>query len=63
MAVLGRPDFASYARGFKLEGKTMTHTDQFAAAFARYQQVSRVAVWNIHISDQVTSPSGRKMPE
>lgn len=62
MAIFGRPDFASMARGFKLDGETITSTDQFAGAFARYDPESRTAVWDVHITDRVASPRGRKKP-
>lgn len=63
MAIFGRPDFAAYAKGFKLVGETILHTDHLGPAFARYESGNTAALWNIHISDQVTSPRGRKMPQ
>lgn len=38
MAVFGRPDFASYAKGFKLGGETIIRTDELGEAFARYEK-------------------------
>ena len=62
LAIFGRPDFASIANGFGLSGKTITAADQVAAAFSDYDPRGPATVWDIHISDKVTSPRGRKPP-
>ena len=63
MAVFGRPGFGAIAQGFKLSGETITSNDQLPEAFARYCELQHAAVWDIHMSANVTSPRGRKMPQ
>jgi acetolactate synthase-1/2/3 large subunit len=51
----GRPDFAAIGRGFGLMGEDVMTLDDFPALLHRYETGGSAAVWNIPISDQVTS--------
>ena len=63
LAVFGRPDFGSIAKGFGLHGETVTEIGQFRHLFERYDPANGPAtIWDMHISDKVTSPRGRKPP-
>jgi acetolactate synthase I/II/III large subunit len=60
-AIFGRPDFASIAKGFGLRGTNVTDLSQFASLLRDYQSQGAMEIWNIPISDQVTSPSMRRV--
>ncbi len=55
-SVFGRPDFAAIGHGFGLAGKTFTSLEGLALAMDKFLSEPRATVWDIHISDQVTSP-------
>ena len=59
-SVFGRTDLASIAKGFGLRGTTVTDTRQFKPLFEAYEAQSKSELWNIHVSDQVVSPSTRR---
>src|SRR5207248_551490 len=60
-AVFGRPDFASISKGFGLRGATVASLDQFAVLLHDYEAGDAAEIWNIPISDQVTSPTMRRV--
>jgi thiamine pyrophosphate-dependent acetolactate synthase large subunit-like protein len=59
-SIFGRTDLAAIARGFGLRGATVTDVSQFQALFDAYQRQDTAELWNIHVSDQVVSPSTRR---
>ena len=60
-AIFGRPDFASIATGFGLRGTNVTDLGQLASLRHDYETADTAEVWNIPISDQVTSPTMRRV--
>jgi acetolactate synthase-1/2/3 large subunit len=60
-AVFGRTDFGSIARGFGLRGATITDLDALGPLMKSYDAQDTAEIWNIPISDQVTSPSMRRL--
>lgn len=59
-AVFGRTDFAAVARGFGIEGDTITDLADIPAMIAEFSRKGGAAVWDIAISDQVASPVIRR---
>lgn len=59
-SVFGRTDLAAVAKGFGLRGATITDVAQIAPLFAAFEAQDKAEVWNIHVSDQVVSPSTRR---
>ena len=59
-SVFGRTDLAAIAKGFGLRGTTVTDVSQFKPLFDAYQAQDKAEIWNIHVSDQVVSPSTRR---
>ncbi|MGQ7794026.1 thiamine pyrophosphate-binding protein [Faunimonas sp. B44] len=59
-AVFGRGDLGALARGFGLAGAVVTEPGQFEQLAEAFQAGDRAEVWDIHVSDQVTSPVMRK---
>jgi acetolactate synthase I/II/III large subunit len=59
-SVFGYTDFAAIAEAFGLCGQNVTDVGQLPALFEAYQAQDRAAVWNIHVSDKVISPSTRR---
>ena len=55
-SVFGRPDFAAIGRGFGLLGCTLTDLDGIAQSMDDFLTSPGPAIWDIHISDQITSP-------
>ena len=55
-SVFGRPDIATVAKGFGLQGHTVTHLDDLADLYAQFLASDTGALWDVHISDQVASP-------
>ena len=49
------------AKGFGLRGTNVTDLGQFASLLRDYQPKGTTEIWNIPISDQVTSPSMRRV--
>src|SRR5437879_3035399 len=60
-AIFGRPDFAAIARGFGLRGANVSDLGQFASLMRDYDSAGTAEIWNVPISDQVTSPSMRRV--
>jgi hypothetical protein len=60
-AIFGRADFASISKGFGLRGSNVTDPRQFAALLRDYEAHNSAEIWNIPISDQVTSPTMRRI--
>jgi acetolactate synthase-1/2/3 large subunit len=59
-SIFGRTDLASIAKGFGLRGATVTDASQFKLLFDAYQAQDTAELWDIHVSDQVVSPSVRR---
>jgi thiamine pyrophosphate-dependent acetolactate synthase large subunit-like protein len=59
-SVFGRTDLAAVAAGFGLRGANITDIKQIGPLFEAYAAQDRAEVWNIHVSDQVVSPSTRR---
>ncbi|MEP6148701.1 MAG: thiamine pyrophosphate-dependent enzyme, partial [Nisaea sp.] len=55
-AVFGRPDLAGIARGFGLDGETVTDLSQLPDLVRKFNASDRGAVWDFPISDQIISP-------
>jgi acetolactate synthase I/II/III large subunit len=60
-AIFGRTDFASIAKGFGLRGSNVSDLGGFAAMLRDYDAQASAEIWNIPISDQVTSPTMRRI--
>lgn len=60
-AIFGRGDIASIARGFGLEGHTVTSLDQIPALARAFDATHRPTLWDVHVSDRVISPPMRRM--
>jgi acetolactate synthase I/II/III large subunit len=60
-AVFGRTDFGSIARGFGLRGTTVADLDQLGSLMKNHDAQDTAEIWNFPISDQVTSPSMRRL--
>ena len=60
-AIFGRPDFAAIAKGFGLRGTNVTDLGQLQGLMREYEAQDTAELWNIPISDQVTSPSMRRV--
>ena len=59
-AIFGRTDLAAIAKGFGLRGTNVADVAQFKPLFDAYAAQDTAEVWNIHVSDQVVSPSTRR---
>ncbi len=59
-SIFGRTDLAAIAKGFGLRGATVTDVREFKPLFDAYQAQDMAELWNIHVSDQVVSPSTRR---
>ncbi len=59
-AVFGWTDLAAIARGFGLRGETVTDLDALPDLVATHHKEGGIAVWDIHVSDRVTSPVVRR---
>lgn len=60
-AIFGQTDFASISQGFGLRGTNVTDLGQFASLLRDYEAQGSAEIWNIPISDQVTSPTMRRV--
>jgi acetolactate synthase-1/2/3 large subunit len=60
-AIFGRPDFGSISKGFGLRGTNVTDLGQLASLLRDYEAQGSAEIWNIPISDQVTSPTMRRI--
>jgi len=61
-SVFGRPDFAGIAKGFGLQGDTVTQLEQLSALIEQFSEMKnnasgeiRAAVIDVHVSDKVVS--------
>ncbi len=62
-AIFGRTDFASIARGFGLKGATVADLGELEGLMRGYEAGGGPAeIWNIPISDRVTSPACAAKP-
>jgi thiamine pyrophosphate-dependent acetolactate synthase large subunit-like protein len=59
-AIFGRPDFAAIAQGFGLRGANVTDLGKLGALLRDYDANGAAEIWNIPISDEVTSPTMRR---
>ena len=59
-AVFGRTDLAAIARGFGIGGETVTDIDALPDLIAGFARTGGAAVWDVPISDRVTSPVIRR---
>jgi acetolactate synthase-1/2/3 large subunit len=55
-AVFGRPDLAAIARGFGIEGATLSDLGMLPQMIADFARSRGAAVWDVPISDRVHSP-------
>lgn len=55
-AVFGRPDLAGIAKGFGLDGETVTDLSRLPDLVQKFNASDHGAVWDFPISDQVISP-------
>lgn len=55
-AIFGHGDLGAVARGFGVEGRVINSLDGFEQAFSAYLEEPKAALWDIHVSDLVTSP-------
>ena len=60
-AIFGRTDFGSISQGFGLRGTNVTDLGQLASLLRGYEAQGFAEIWNIPISDQVTSPTMRRV--
>lgn len=54
-SVFGYSDFAGIARGFGLQGKTVTDLDEVPKLVAEFAEIGGAAVWDFQVSDKVLS--------
>ena len=59
-AVFGHGDIGAIARGFGLRGSIVTDLGDFARLIEGFQDADTTEIWDIHVSDQVTSPVMRR---
>jgi len=59
-AVFGFGNLAAIARGFGLDGHTVTDSAQLAELARSFEQGTGSALWDIRISDQVMAPTMRR---
>ncbi len=60
-AIFGRPPFEAIALGFGLRGAEVRSLEALPSLFAAFERQPLAEVWNIQISDQVTTPVMRKV--
>ena len=60
-AIFGRTDFGAIARGFGLRGTTIENLSQFKSLMQDFDAQGTAEIWNVPISDQVTSPTMRRL--
>lgn len=58
-AIFGRPNFEAISKGFGLGGATVTDVKQFKALMEAYEKGNETVIWDVHTSDQVTTPKMR----
>lgn len=59
-AVFGRPDFASIAKGFGIEGHRVTDLSQLDELVRSFEASGRAQLWDFPVSDKVVSPVVRR---
>ncbi|MYZ48216.1 thiamine pyrophosphate-binding protein [Propylenella binzhouense] len=59
-AIFGRGDLGRIAEGFGLRGSVVTDVGQIEALIEPFKAADVAELWDIHISDRVTSPTMRK---
>lgn len=59
-SVFGYSDFGAIARGFGLDGQSITDVGEIPARIAEFAASPGAAVWDFHVSDRVVSPTMRK---
>ena len=59
-AVFGRTDLAAIARGFGIGGETITDLAMLPTLIKDFTKTGGAAVWDVPVSDQVTSPVIRR---
>lgn len=59
-AMFGRTDLAAIARGFGIGGATVTDLDALPALIDTFAKTGGAAVWDVPVSDLVTSPVIRR---
>lgn len=59
-AVFGRTDLAAIARGFGAGGETITDLSSLPRLIAEFEKTGGAAIWDVPISDKVTSPVIRR---
>lgn len=62
-AIFGRPDFGAIARGFGLRGVNIDDLSQFSSLMQDFDIQDTAEIWNIPISDQVMSPTMRRLKQ
>jgi thiamine pyrophosphate-dependent acetolactate synthase large subunit-like protein len=60
-AIFGRPPFEAIAKAFGLRGAEVRDLKALPGLFAAFEPQPLAEVWNIQISDQVTTPAMRKV--
>ena len=60
-AIFGRTDFGAISKGFGLSGTNVTELGQLASLLRDYEAQDSAEIWNIPISDQVTSLTMRRV--
>jgi len=55
-SVFGRPDFAAIGRGFGIDGLTFKSLENMTQAMDAFLLTGTSAIWDIQVSDQITSP-------
>jgi thiamine pyrophosphate-dependent acetolactate synthase large subunit-like protein len=60
-AIFGRTDFGAIARGFGLRGTTVEDLSQLKFLMREFDAQGTAEIWNVPISDQVTSPTMRRL--
>jgi acetolactate synthase I/II/III large subunit len=63
VAIFGRTDFGAIARGFGLRGATVDNLSQLSSLMQDFDAQGTAEIWNIPISDQVTSPTMRRLKQ
>jgi len=60
-AIFGRTDFGAIGRGFGLRGTTIGNLSQLKPLMQDFDGQGTAEIWNVPISDQVTSPTIRRL--
>jgi thiamine pyrophosphate-dependent acetolactate synthase large subunit-like protein len=60
-AMFGRTDLGAIAQGFGLRGTNVAELGQCASLMRDFESQGLAEIWNIPISDQVTSPTMRRV--